>query len=81
MAYFSNGTDGMVFDEECLSCKYGQKACPIALVQMEHNYSACNNKEARKILDSLVSNQGTCAMKQEFKEDFAIDPDQISLFS
>ncbi|MGI0106718.1 hypothetical protein [Salinimicrobium sp. WS361] len=82
MAYFSNGSEGMVFDGECSSCKYGDKACPIALVQMVHNYSACNNEEASKILDSLVSNDGKCSMKQEFKEDFEVveDPNQLKLF-
>lgn len=82
MAYFSNGSEGMVFDEECSTCKYGQKACPIALVQLNYNYDACNNETARKILDDLVSNDGSCAMKKEFKEDFEIftDPNQTQLF-
>lgn len=79
MAYFSNGTEGMVFDEECASCKYGEKACPIAAVQIIYNYDACNNETATKILDSLVKNDGTCTMKQEFKQDFAIDPNQLKL--
>lgn len=82
MTYFSNGSEGMVFDEECNSCKYGTKSCPIAFLQMEHNYSACNNEEARKILDGLISNEGKCSMKQEFKEDFEIveDPNQLKMF-
>jgi len=46
---------------------------------MEHNYSACNNEEARKILDYLVEPDGTCAMWKEFKQDFAIDPNQLKL--
>ena len=82
MAYFSNGSEGMVFDEECSTCKYGQKACPIALVQIVYNYDACNVPVARKILDTLVSNDGTCAMKKEFKQDFEdiTDPNQLDLF-
>ena len=82
MAYFSNSTEGAVFDEQCLICKYGKGYCPIAGIQMEHNYSACNNKEASKILDALVSNDGTCAMYEEFKEDFKMlksDPNQTHL--
>ena len=80
MAYFSNGTEGGVFDIQCAKCKYGQEACPIALVQMVYNYDACNNKTAREILDTLVSNDGVCAMWKEFRKDFEIDPNQINLF-
>ena len=54
MAYFSNGTEGEVFDNECAECILGEKPCPIAGVQMEYNYDACNNKTARAILNSLV---------------------------
>ncbi len=70
MAYFSNGTEGMVFD--CSPCKYGEKPCPIAWIQMEWNYEACNNKVARAILDNLVKQDGTCTMFEEFKEDFEL---------
>jgi len=74
MAYFSNSTEGMVFDHQCSLCKYGKKNCPIFLVQFIYNYDACNNEVARKILDDLVSDNGTCAMWKEFKNDFRIDP-------
>lgn len=80
MAYFSNGSEGMVFDDQCQKCKYGDKPCPIAAVQMLYNYDACNNEVATKILDTLVKPDGTCTMWKEFKTDFAIDPDQLKLF-
>jgi hypothetical protein len=67
MAYFPNGSAGEVFDEQCGRCRYGEGPCPIWWVQHQHNYSACNNREARKIIDYLVHNDGTCAM-------FEIDP-------
>ncbi len=73
MAYFSNGSEGMLFDEQCLQCKYGENYCPIAYVQVQFNYEACNNKTARAILDHLVNNNGDCAMFKEFKNDFEID--------
>lgn len=60
----------MVFDEQCAICKYGDKPCPIAFVQMEYNYEACNDKVARGILNSLVKDDGTCTMFETFKEDF-----------
>lgn len=68
MAYFPNGTSGEVFDAQCARCKYGDKPCPIAWVQVNYNYDACNNETARAILDSLVHNDGTCMV-------FAMDPD------
>ena len=64
MAYFSNGSEGMCFDDECSDCKYGQDACPIAFVQGFYNYDACNNDVATKILDHLVKNDGKCSMKK-----------------
>lgn len=78
MAYFSNGSEGTVFDEECSTCRYGQKPCPIALMQTHYNYDAVNNDVATKILEGLVKNDGTCEMKKEFKEDFEKleDPNQ-----
>lgn len=72
MAYFSNGSEGEVFDLQCSKCKYGDEACPIAAVQMVYNYDACNNPIARSILDDLVKNDGTCAMFNEFKKDFQL---------
>ena len=82
MAYFSNGSAGEGFDDQCSICRYGLDACPIALVQMEYNYDAVNNKVATKILDTLVSNDGTCAMYKEFEDDFKMlksDPNQTHL--
>jgi hypothetical protein len=73
MAYFSNGTEGSVFEYQCSICKYGEEPCPIALVQMEFNYEACNNPTARKILDSLVEDNGGCAMYKQFKKDLSLD--------
>lgn len=70
MAYFSNGSEGAVFDAQCMRCKYGEDACPIAMVQMMYNYEACNNKTARAILDALVSDSGVCSMFELCKDDF-----------
>ncbi len=81
MAYFSNGTEGEVFDDQCQKCKYGQRACPIAFAQLSFNYKAVNNKVATDILDMLVRNDGTCNMWDEFKTDLFIDTDQAELFN
>lgn len=73
MAYFANGSEEAVFDQECSNCKYGEDACPIALVQMTYNYDACNNKTARAILNDLVKDDGTCEMKKVFSKDLKSD--------
>jgi hypothetical protein len=70
MAYFPNGTAGMCFDDQCQKCKYGEEPCPIAMVQMNYNYDACNNKVATAILKNLVQDNGICAMFECFKKDF-----------
>lgn len=73
MAYFSNSSEGEVFDLQCSQCKYGNDACPIAAVQMAYNYEAVNNEVATKILNALVKNDGTCMMYDEFTVDFDND--------
>jgi hypothetical protein len=82
MAYFSNGSEGMVFDDQCAKCKFGQRECPIALVQIMYNYDQLKDESetATKILDALVKDDGTCTMWEMAKADFAIDPDQLNLF-
>jgi hypothetical protein len=81
MAYFSNGSEGVVFDDECASCKYGKHPCPIAWVQTNYNYDQLKDKTgtAEKILNDLVSKNGTCKMKETFKYDLLIDPNQLNL--
>lgn len=80
MAYFSNGTEGGCFDEQCLKCKYGQDPCPIAFVQMNFNYDACNIPVARAILDALVKDDGTCTMFETFKSDLYAEGKQEEMF-
>ena len=69
MAYFSNGSEGEVFDEECAECILGEQPCPIFLVQSEFNYKACNDPIGREILNCLVTqdenrNYQGCQMKK-----------------
>ncbi len=80
MAYFANGTEGYNFDEQDCQCKYGEKPCPIWVVQSEYNYEACNNKTASKILNYLIKDDGTCEMWKMFKDDFFKDVNQEELF-
>ncbi len=82
MAYYSNGSEGMAFDDQCARCKYGKSPCPIALVQIAYNYDQLKDTTgtARQILDTLVRNDGTCAVYEMAKSDFAIDPNKLELF-
>ena len=81
MAYFSNGSEGVVFDDQCAKCKYGKRPCPIAFVQIDANYDQHKDTSgtATKILNHLVNNDGTCAVYEMAKIDFGIDPDQLQL--
>lgn len=82
MAYFSNGSEGMVFDDQCAKCKYGKHPCPIAFVQMDANYDQLKDTTgtARKMLNHLVTEKGVCTMWETFKHDLEIDPKQLELF-
>jgi hypothetical protein len=83
MAYFSNGSEGMCFDDQCGKCKHGKSPCPIALVQMMYNYDQHKDTSgtATAILDSLVKTDGTCTVFEMAKLDFEIDPNQLGLFN
>ena len=66
MAYFSNGSEGMILDEQCIECIHEDPdaGCPIALAQMLFNYDQVNNADLRKCLNMLVDdNRGECQMK------------------
>ena len=79
MAYFSNGTEGEVFDEQCSKCKYGKDPCPIAWVQMQYNYKQLDSKIAREMLSELVKKDGTCVMFITFKRDLKTDAHQTKM--
>lgn len=76
MAYFSNGSEGMCFDDQCSRCRYGQMPCPIAWVQMDANYDQCKDESgtATKILNHLVKQDGTCSMFEMDKKLFSTIP-------
>lgn len=82
MAYFSNGCEGGGFDDQCAKCKYGKSPCPIALIQIEYNYDQLKDTTgtARKIMDTLIKQDGTCAVFEMAKQEFFVDPDQLALF-
>lgn len=64
MAYFSNGTEGMILDEQCSECKIPDDApCPILLVHLLYNYEQVGNDLVRTVLNDLVNESGQCQMK------------------
>jgi hypothetical protein len=63
MAYFANGTEGLILDNQCAECPLGQKACPIMAVQLMHNYDQCGNPNLQEAMSKLVNEQGLCQLK------------------
>lgn len=52
MGYFSNGTEGMIYEETyCQHCIHSD-ACPVWGLHFEHNYT--QDKTIRSILDYLI---------------------------
>ena len=69
MAYFPNGTAGEHLDKQCADCIHEdpEAGCPLALVQMEFNYSQHNKGQAklRECLTLLINDHGDCQMKKQ----------------
>ncbi len=53
MAYFSNATEGMDYEEKyCSKCVHGLHECPILIAHAIYNYDDCNKPES--ILHILI---------------------------
>lgn len=67
MAYFSNGTEGGILDEQCAECSVADHVpCPVLWVQMEYNYKQHTDGEKNivsEVLNCLVNEKGQCQMK------------------
>jgi hypothetical protein len=68
MAYFSNGTEGMILDDQCAECIHADEdgCCPVFFVQMEFNYSQLNggNEDLKKAMEMLIDKKGNCNVKK-----------------
>ena len=62
MAYFSNGSEGMILEEQCARCPLGEKPCPITLVQLLYNYKQVGIPTLRDAMNHLINEQGQCQM-------------------
>lgn len=57
MGYFSNGTEGMIYEEQyCQSCVHGDDddGCPIMMVHLLWNYDQIDEDEKVEMLDTLI---------------------------
>ena len=80
MAYYSNGTEGDIFD--CANCKLKDYPCPIFYVQITYNYDAVNNETATGILNELVpQGKRNCSFYEIAKDILFKDDNQLNLFN
>ena len=71
MAYFANGTEGMMLDEQCEGCLYGMNddvLCPVSAVQNIFNYEQCDNPKLAEAMNLLIGQDGYCKMKKAMAE-------------
>lgn len=67
MAYFANGTEGGILDEQCHNCLHGLNddvLCPVALVQVTYNYAQLHQPDLQTALIMLVDEHGACQMRR-----------------
>ncbi len=66
MAYFQDGTESKILDEECRSCVLGQGTCPIYLAQCLFNFEQMQDGQERlmQILHLLIDDGGICQVKK-----------------
>lgn len=74
MGYFSNGTEGDMFEAQyCARCVHNtDKGCPVMLTHLLFSYEECNSdSNAKRMLDILIPREGAwneqCAMFHEGK--------------
>jgi hypothetical protein len=76
MAYFANGSEGMILDNQCEEC-LPFDPCPIYWLQMEYNYEQCREgqEKLKSAMNILINEKGICQMKQYVKPRLE-DPDK-----
>lgn len=83
MAYFSNGSEGEIFDNQCAECLHQDEEtmCPIAFVQTHFNYDQLSDgqEKLREAVTMLVDEKGNCRMKPLIDK-YLPDPRQQKMF-
>ena len=79
MGYFSNGTQGICYEEKyCCDCVH-YDACRVWLLHLDYNYGQFKeeNKEIKKILDMFIPQiglgNGKCTMYYKPKKNEKVD--------
>ncbi len=70
----------MVLDEQCADCIHEDPdgACPVALVQLTHNYDQVNNKHLEQAMATLIDKKGVCQMKKQLEKYYRKKPSDMS---
>lgn len=65
MAYFPNGSSGVILDNQCSECVLGKFACPVFAVQINYNYQQLKsgNEKLQEAISMLINENGICQMK------------------
>ena len=67
MAYYSNSSEGDLFDEQCTECIHADEEamCPVAYIQATYNYDqhGKGQEKLKEIMDILVDNKKGCMVK------------------
>lgn len=84
MAYFSNGTEGVMYEEEfCVRCiHWNDGMCPVLIAHSLYNYRDCNDEGS--ILHILIPRSKDRLSNEEcrmfYRDPNAPDPNQLSMF-
>ena len=66
MGYFSNGSEGMDYQEHyCSKCVHDEKqSCPVWLLHLLHNYEECNKPDSflHVLIPRTKTGNGQCAL-------------------
>jgi len=57
MGYFSNGTEGMIYEENyCMRCDhYDEGGCPVLTIHALYNYDQCRDGDKGKAVERILS--------------------------
>jgi len=85
MAYFANGSEGFILDDQCADCLHADEVatCPIMFVSVKYNYDQLGNEGLISCLEDLVDKKGQCRMRpyiMALKKGPRPDPDTRSIF-
>ncbi len=89
MGYFSNGTEGRMYEAEvcdkCIHYPHEDVGCPVMELHMLYNYEQHDNKDIANCLDTLIPRSKDGLSNEQclmFHQDPSwVDPRQMRLFA